>query len=146
VRATFAHKTPHQQQQREAWEAIEAAQRAAEYKQAQEDAINAKADCQGDFPPQNEAEWKAHLASGLKPAMKYLLKRFSPGPGGDRYIAVECYRGAIIVDPDYVKTLPNSQAHRLIDKLRHFHLLHQDELISAMKLSFGSYKKTQCKK
>jgi hypothetical protein len=113
----------------------------AEYEEAQENAINVKADRQGASPPQNEAEWKAHLASGLKPAIDYLLKRFSPGPGGDRYIAVEFYRGAQIFDPDFAKTLPNAEAHRLIDKLRHFHPLDQDGLISAMKLSFRSYKK-----
>ena len=97
--AILAHETDAQQQQRQAAEALELARAAleqarlaAEYKQAQEDAINAEADRQGDFPPQNEAEWKAHLAAGLKPAIDYLLKRFSAG--GDRYNAVEFYRGA----------------------------------------------------
>ena len=66
------------QWQWETLEALEAARAAAEqarqasqYEQDQEDAMNDEADPQGDFPPQNKAEWKAHLESGLKPAIAY---------------------------------------------------------------------------
>ena len=66
------------------------------------------------------------------------MKRFSPG--GDRYIAVEFYRGARVFDPVYAKTLTTARGHFLIDKLRNFHPLNNDELIRALKLSFISYK------
>jgi hypothetical protein len=71
----------------------------------------------------------------LKPDITYLLKRFNPG--GDWYIAVDFYCGALVFDPVYAKTLTNAEAHCLIDKIRHFH---QDELIRALKLGFISYK------
>jgi hypothetical protein len=145
--ATFAaHETAPHQQQREAREALELAsgeameqaEQAAACEQAQEDAIDAKADRQGAFPLQNEAELKTHLASGLKPAVAHLLKRF--GPGGDRHDAVEFYHVAQFFDPVHAKTLINAQAHCLIDKLRHFHRLDPDELVHALKLSFLSHK------
>ncbi len=70
-------------------------------------------------------------ASGLKPAVACLLKRF--GPGGDQHV-----RGAQVSDPVRAKTtLTSAPAHCLVvDKLHHFHPLDQD----ALKLSFVSSK------
>jgi hypothetical protein len=40
----------------------------------------------------------------------------------------------------YAKTLTNAEGHHLIDMLRNFHPLNNDELIRALKLTFLSYK------
>jgi hypothetical protein len=79
-------------------------------------------------------------ASGLKPAVACLLKRF--GPGGDQHVAVEFCCGAQVSDPARAKTtLTSAPAHCLVvDKLHHFHPLDQAELVHALKLSFVSSK------
>jgi hypothetical protein len=62
---------------------VENAVLAGQHQQVQEEGIAAKAANQTQNLPLSREEWIIHIKSGLEPAIKYVLSRFSEG--GDRF-------------------------------------------------------------
>ena len=67
----------------------------------------------------------------MKPVFDYMFEHFDEG--GDRHTMAELLRGARICVPSHAATLPTRAAHALIDKLRHYPALDDDDTIKSLK-------------
>jgi len=146
--ATRAGETQNQRQKREQREA--AARMAAEAEErdamesARQAALQAEAKAQSERPPLTVDEWNAHVVSGIMPCITYFTERVN-NKDGDRFEIVEFFRGARIFDPAYAKTLNPSMAKALIEKLRPFHALNDDNaeggnIIELLKTGWSAYR------
>jgi hypothetical protein len=127
-----------QRQRREMLEAVEkeAAKQAARETAAREreEALEIEVQRQSNNHPLNEAEWKSHIDKCLIPVVRYIFKRFEKG--GDRYEAVEFYRGPRVFDTTFANTISLIAANHCIEKRKHYHCLDKPEIMQALKASF----------
>eukprot|EP00978_Attheya_sp_CCMP212_P031566 scaffold119902_cov40-Attheya_sp.AAC.1 len=125
--ATLAGETNVQRQRREAQEA--AAQTAADAAQeeARVTALEAEIKAQALRPPLSKSDWDgAHIIAGVAPSIQYPLARIA-NEKGDRFEVVEFFYDARLFDPTYAKDIDRQEAMLLLDKMRCYHVLDQDE-------------------
>ena len=106
-------------------------------------ALEVEAPSQAHPPPLTVDYWRAHVISGIMPAITYVTKRIN-NESGDRYQLVEFFRGARIFDPSYAKTLNRAAGMEIIEKLRPFHALNDeddgDNIIDLLKDGWNAYR------
>jgi hypothetical protein len=71
------------------------------------------------------------------------MTRFEPS--GDRFQAVEFYRGTRIFDPQFIKKCTIQEKHNRIGKLKHYHILNTPKMIEGLKASFKHIKELASK-
>ena len=135
-------KTPEQRRELDDQELLEAARVAAEEEEVQIAALVTEARAQGQSPPLTPDAWRAHVASGIAPAVEYWNERIN-NQDGDRYKLAQLFRGVSVFDPTHAKTLSRREGMDALEKLRHFPILDTDDdnIVNCLKDTWSAYQR-----
>ena len=98
-------------------------------------------EAESNQPPLTPDKWNASCITGLAPSIEYLFERIREG--GDRFNTMKFYRGAMIFNPSYAKTLNHDQAMVYINKMSTYPAFAEggnDSLIEQLKRRWPAYK------
>ena len=120
------------EQEKEAAEAVRVAE------------LEREAERLADAPPLTPDAWKAHIVSGIGPAIhSFTFTSRCADENGDRFKSMEVFQAARLFNPHFAKTVSHEEAKALLEKLRHYHVLNQegeDNVVNALKRSFTAYR------
>ena len=125
--ATRATQSNRRHEQEDAAErAILASQEQEAAEAATEAALEEAVNAQASGPPTTPDAWRAHVITGVAPAITYFHSRVNV-EGGDRFPIAEFFRGARVFDPFFAANINHDEGLALIEKMRHYHILNQGE-------------------
>jgi hypothetical protein len=118
------------EQEKEAQEAVRIAE------------LEKEAQHQANAPPLTPDAWRAHIVSGIAPAVHYFTSRCCDSKG-DRFVQMQVFQAARLFNPHFAKSLSYDEAEPLLEMLREYDVLNQageSNIVNALKESFNSYR------